>query len=199
MRRALAVAAKDLRSDARAKEIVPTMVLFALVLVFLFTFPLPPGSGRVPVPEPRAGAVSVREVSAAFLWASLLFAGVVGFGRSASTEREDHRIEGLLLAPVDPAALYAGKLAANLVYLAAMEVVLLPAFIVFLDVPPGRLFPEIAFPAMLPVVLGAIRLTSTLFASGGFGGQASWFALLGAIDIAYLAIGTVTFEYVLTE
>ena len=234
MRRALAVAAKDLRSDARAKEIVPTMVLFALVLVFLFTFPLPPGSGRVPVPEPRAGAVSVREVSAAFLWASLLFAGVVGFGRSASTEREDHRIEGLLLAPVDPAALYAGKLAANLVYLAAMEVVLLPAFIVFLDVPPGRLFPEIvpvlvaadvglaavgtllgaasqyvrarelvlpllAFPAMLPVVLGAIRLTSTLFASGGFGGQASWFALLGATDIAYLAIGTVTFEYVLTE
>ena len=145
-----------------------------------------------------------------------------------------HRIEGLLLAPVDPAALYAGKLAANLVYLAAMEVVLLPAFIVFLDVPPGRLFPEIvpvlvaadvglaavgtllgaasqyvrarelvlpllAFPAMLPVVLGAIRLTSTLFASGGFGGQASWFALLGATDIAYLAIGTVTFEYVLTE
>lgn len=234
MRRALAVAAKDLRSDARAKEIVPTMVLFALVLVFLFTFPLPPGSGRVPVPEPRAGAVSVREVAAAFLWASLLFAGVVGFGRSASAEREDHRIEGLLLAPVDPAALYAGKLAANLVYLAAMEAALLPAFMVFLDVPPGRLFPGIvpvlvaadvglaaagtllgaasqyvrarelilpllAFPAMLPVVLGAIRLTSTLFVTGGFGGQQSWFALLGVTDLAYLAIGAVTYEHVLTE
>lgn len=237
MRRALAVAAKDLRSDARAKEIVPTMVVFALVLVFLFTFPLPPGSGRVPAPEPRAGAVSVRDVAAAFLWASLLFAGVVGFGRSASAEREDARIEGLLLAPVDPAALFAGKLLANLAYLAAMEAVLLPAFVVFFDLPAGRLFPGIvpilivadvglaaagtllgaasqhvrarelilpllAFPAMLPVILGAIRLTSSLLSSGGvdpMGGQGSWFALLAVTDLAYVAIGAVTFEYVLSE
>jgi heme exporter protein B len=210
------------------------MVLFALVLVFLFTFPLPPGSGRVPVPEPRAGAVSVRDVAAAFLWASLLFAGVVGFGRSASAEREDGRIEGLLLAPVDPAALFAGKLLANLAYLAAMEAVLLPAFVVFFDLPPGRLFPGIlpiliaadvglaaagtllgaasqyvrarelilpllAFPAMLPVVLGAIRLTSSLLSSGGVGGQGSWFALLGVTALAYVAIGAVTFEHVLHE
>jgi heme exporter protein B len=234
VRQALTVAAKDLRSDARAKEIIPTMVLFALVLMFLFTFPLPPGAGRVPVPEPRAGAVGVREVASAFLWASLLFAGVVGFGRSAAAEREQSRVEGLLLAPVDPAAIYAGKLLANLTYLAAMEAVLLPAFMVFFDVPPGRLFPGIlpvlaaadvglaaagtllgaasqyvrarelvlpllAFPAMLPVVLGAIRLTSTLFTTGGFGGQASWFALLAATDLAYLAVGAVTFEHVLSE
>lgn len=234
MRQALAVAAKDLRSDARAKEIIPTMVLFALVLMFLFTFPLPPGAGRVPVPEPRAGAVGVREVASAFLWASLLFAGVVGFGRSAAAEREQSRVEGLLLAPVDPAAIYAGKLLANLAYLVAMEAVLLPAFMVFFDLPPGRLLPGIvpvlvaadiglaaagtllgaasqyvrarelvlpllAFPAMLPVTLGAIRLTSTLFTTGGLGGQASWFALLAATDLAYLAVGAVTFEHVLSE
>jgi heme exporter protein B len=231
---ALAVAAKDLRSDARAREIVPAMVLFALVLVFLFTFPLPPGSGRVGPPEPRAGAVGVRDVAAAFLWASLLFAGVVGFGRSAAAEREDGRIEGLVLAPVDPAALFTGKLLANLAYLALMEAALLPAFVLFFDIPPGLLFPGIlvvvaaadvglaaagtllgaasqevrarelilpllAFPAMLPVVLGAIRLTSSLLATGGFAGQGSWFVLLVGTDLAYLAIGAVTFEYVVSE
>jgi heme exporter protein B len=234
VRRALAVAAKDLRSDARAKEIVPAMVLFALVLVFLFTFPLPPGAGRVPVPEPRAGAVGVREVSAAFLWASLLFAGVIGFGRSASAEREENRIEGLLLAPVDPAAVFAGKFLANLAYLVAMEVVLLPAFLLFFDVPAGNLFPGLvpvllladvglaatgtllgaasqevrarelilpllSFPAMLPIVLGAIRLTSSLLASGDMAGGGGWIVLLLATDVAYLAIGAVTFEYVVGE
>lgn len=234
MRRALAVAAKDLRSDARAKEIVPAMVLFAFVLVFLFTFPLPPGAGRVPVPEPRAGAVAVRDVSAAFLWASLLFAGVIGFGRSASAEREEGRIEGLLLAPVDPAALFAGKFLANMVYLVAMEAVLLPVFILFFDVPVGNLLPGVipvlliadvglaatgtllgaasqevrarelilpllSFPAMLPIILGAIRLTSSLLASGDIAGEGAWLVLLLGTDLAYLAIGAVTFEYVVSE
>jgi heme exporter protein B len=234
VRRALAIAAKDLRSDARAKEILPAMVFFALVLVFLFTFPLPPGSGRARVPSPRAGAIGVREVAAAFLWASILFSGVVGFGRSASAEREDARIEGLLLAPVDPAAVFAGKFVANFVQLVAMEAVLVPAFVLFFDVPVALLFPGIvpvvlgadvglaavgtllgaasqyvrarelilpllAFPAMLPVVLAAIRLTGSLLTTGGFARQGSWFALLVATDAAFLAIGAVTYEHVVNE
>src|ERR671918_2037097 len=133
MRKALTIAAKDLRSEARAKEIAPAMVLFAIVLVFLFTFTLPAGSGRAPVPEPIAGAVASREVAGSLLWAALLFAGIVGFGRSAASEREAGRIEALLLAPVDPAALFAGKVLANLVYLSVMEVILVPIFLLFMD------------------------------------------------------------------
>src|SRR5207248_1642968 len=117
VRKMFLLAAKDLQSEARAREIAPPMVLFGLILVFLFTLDFPPGAGRAPVPGPVVGAVGSRELAGAFLWVSLLFAGILGFGRNASTEREGNRIEGLLLAPVDPAALFAGKALANFCYL----------------------------------------------------------------------------------
>lgn len=234
MRKLFLIALKDLRSEARAKQVAPPMILFGVVLVFLFTFALPPSSGRAPVPPPIAGGVGTREISGALLWASLLFAGVLGFGRNAALEREGSRMEGLLLAPVDPAALFAGKALANFLYLSFMEAVLLPMFILFFDVSPGILLPKVLlvvlvtniglasagtlfgaasqyvraqelvlplllFPIVLPLILGAERLTSTLMITGGFADQGRWFILMIAFDIALPAIGAVAFEYVINE
>lgn len=234
LRKMLVVAGKDLRSEARAREIAPPMLLFGLTLVFLFTLNFPPGSGRAPVPGPLAGAVGSRELAGAFLWVSLLFAGILAFGRNASTEREGNRIEGLLLSPVDPAALFAGKAIANFCYLCVLEAVLLPIFVLFFDVSPGPLLPGILlvalatniglagagtlfgaasqyvrarelvlplllFPVILPLVLGAQRLTSSLLTGQGLASQGQWFMLMGAFDLAIVAIGAVAFEYVVTD
>ncbi|MGH2704171.1 MAG: heme exporter protein CcmB [Actinomycetota bacterium] len=230
----MAIAAKDLRSEVRAKEIAPPMILFALTLMFLLTFVLPPTSARAPIPEPRAGALATREIAAALLWASLLFAAVLGFGRSAASEREGGRMEALLLTPADPAALFAGKALASFAYLWMLEAVLVPAFVLFLDVSPGALFPGLApvllaanaglatagtlfaaasqeargrelilplllFPVVLPMVLGAIRLTTALLMRGSFAGEARWFILILAFDLALAAIGAVAYEEVVTE
>ena len=234
VRKMLVVAGKDLRSEVRAKEIAPPMVLFGLILVVLFTLDFPPGAGRAPVPGPMIGAVGSRELAGSFLWVSLLFAGILGFGRNAAVEREANRIEGLLLAPVDPAALFAGKALANFCYLWALEAVLFPVFIVLFDVPAhlllpgvlpvalaanvglaaaGTLFgaasqyvrarelvlPLLLFPIVLPLVLGAERLTASLLTGGGLGPQARWFILMGAFDLAISAIGAVAFEFVVNE
>lgn len=234
MRKTVAIAAKDLRSDIRAKEIAPSMVLFALLLVFLFTFALPPGAGRAPPPVPRAGAVASREIAGVLFWAGLLFAAIVGFGRNASLEKEGNRIEALLLAPVDPAVLFSGKALANFAYLCVMELVMIPAFLLFFDVEPSLLFPEIlavallaniglasagtlfaassqytrvrevvlpllAFPILLPLVLGASRLTSSLLLTSSTAGEGRWFILMLSFDLAVSAIGAVTFEYVIHE
>ncbi len=234
VRKMFLLAAKDLRSEARAKEIAPPMVLFGLILVFLFTLDFPPGAGRAPVPLPVIGAVGSRELAGAFLWVSLLFAGILGFGRNAAAEREGNRIEGLLLAPVDPAALFAGKALANFCYLWALEIVLFPVFGVMFDVRAGLLLPGILlvalaanvglaaagtlfgaasqyvrarelvlplllFPIVLPLVLGAERLTSSLLTGDGLGPQARWFMLMGAFDLAISAIGAIAFEFVVNE
>jgi heme exporter protein B len=234
LRKMLVLAAKDLRSEARAREIIPPMVIFGLILVFLFTLNFPPGAGRAPVPLPAAGGVGSRQIAAAFLWVSLLFAGVLGFGRNASLEREGNRMEGLLLSPVDPAALFAGKALANFCYLWLLEVIVFPAFVLFFDVAPGRLLPGILlvalaanvglasagtlfgaasqyvrarelvlplllFPIVLPLVLGAERLTSSLLTGGGLASQGQWFMLMGTFDLALPAIGAVVFEYVVNE
>ncbi|MGH2770841.1 MAG: heme exporter protein CcmB, partial [Actinomycetota bacterium] len=196
-------------------------------------FHLPPGAARAPVPEPRAGVVGTREIVAAFLWASVLFAGILGFGRNASAEREEARIVGLLLAPVDPGALFAGKALANLVYLTVTQAVVLVAAVLFFDVPPGLLpgialvamsvniglaaagtlfgavsqyargkelvLPFLLFPVILPLVLAATRLTSSLLVTGDFSGEARWFLLTGVFDLALFTVGAVTFEYVVNE
>ena len=234
IRQLAAIIVKDLRSDSRAKEIAPTMILFAASLVFLFSFTLPPGAGRAAVPEARAGAVGAREIAGSILWISLLFAGVIGFGRSASADHEGSRIDGLILAPVDPAIVYAGKTIANLAFLTFLEAALLPIFILLLDVAPGLLFPQIiavataaniglaavgslfaaasqyartrslmlpllTFPVVIPLLLGASRLTSMLLATGGLGDQARWLGLLLVYDLIFVTIGAVTFEFVVQE
>lgn len=163
MKQALAVASKDLRSEARAKEIAPAMVLFALVVVFVFTFVLPAGTGRAPIPEPRAGAVATRDISAVFLWVSIFFAGIIGFSRNASQEREAARIEALLIAPVDPATLFLAKAFANFVYLAVLQLFVLPLFLLFLGASAAILFPGIIPIALLADI--GLAAAGTLFAA----------------------------------
>ena len=143
VKKALAIAAKDLRSDARAKDVAPTMALFALTLVFVVSFAIPPGGGRAPLPGPQAGAVAVREILAIFMWSCLLFAAIIGFGRSAAAEMDDGRIDALILAPVDPAAVFIGKTIGNLVFLLIAEAVVIPALILLTGLPAARLFPGI--------------------------------------------------------
>lgn len=233
-RRVAALARKDLRSDSRAKDIAPTMILFAVCLVFLFSFALPPGAGRAPVPRPLAGAVSAREVAGTILWISLLFAGVIGFGRMASVEQEGSRIEGLLLSPVDPGLLFAGKALANFGFLSLVQVALLPVFLLLMDFRPSLLFPQIvavalsanlglaatgtlfgaasqysrvrsvmlpllSFPVVLPLLLGASRLTSMLLTTGRLGGEARWLVLIAVYDVIFVTIGAVLYEFVIQE
>ena len=234
VRKALAIAVKDLRSEARGKEIAPAMVLFALALVFISTFAVPPGSGRAPAPPPVAGAVAVREVAGVLLWLAVLFAAITGFGRSASAENDGSRMDALALAPVDPMALFAGKVAANLSFLAILQVFLVPVWLLFFGLPPRALFPELlaviavadvglaavgtlfgaasqyarsrhlimpllAFPALLPLVLSAARLTSTLALGGQFGNEIRWFVLLIVFDVVFVTLGAVLFQFVIEE
>lgn len=59
--------------------------------------------------------------------------------------------------------------------------------------------PLLVFPISLPVVLAAMSLTSSLATGRGFSGEARWFILLLAFDIALLAVGATTYEHVINE
>jgi len=160
VRTAFAIAAKDLRAEARSKEVAPAMLLFALALVFLFTFALPPGSGRAPIPLPRAGSVGALEIASVFLWSSLLFAAIVGFGRSAALEREGSRLDALVLAPVDPALVFAGKVIANFLYLSFIAILVFFSLVVFIGVAPSAILGFLPIALMTNIGLAVI---GTLF------------------------------------
>lgn len=146
----------EMVNESRGKQVAPVMVVFALSLVFLFTWALPTGALRAPVPVPAAGAVGAREITGMLMWTVILFAAIAGFTRSSAIDRED-AYEGLLLAPVDPAAIFAGKMAGGILFITAAEVAVFPAFMLLGGISPGALLPElVAVAAVANVGLAAV-------------------------------------------
>lgn len=106
-----AVFVKDLRVEWRSRETLALMCVFGLLLVFLFNFTLETS---------REESLRLLPV---VLWVTFAFVGILGFNRSFAAERENACLEGMVLAPVDPGALYLGKMLANFFFLAVTEVV----------------------------------------------------------------------------
>jgi heme exporter protein B len=126
-----AVLAKDLRSELRTMRSLPAMVLFAITTFVIFRF----GLDRTTLSGSLAAGV---------LWATLLFAGVLGINRLFVAERDEGGFEAIRLAPIDRTSLLAAKSAALLIYLLALELVTVPVFaLFFLDsaAPLGPLLP----------------------------------------------------------
>jgi heme exporter protein B len=115
------ILAKDLRIELRTFESVPAMALFALTTFVLFRF----GLDR----ESLDGSLA-----AGVLLATVLFAAILAINRIFVAEREQGGFDAIRLAPVDGPALYAAKVTALVVYLAALELVAVPAFaFLFMD------------------------------------------------------------------
>jgi heme exporter protein B len=118
MRQALTIAAKDLRLEFRSRERLVSMLTFAVLVAVVFSFSLDP-------------TIQTRGLAGAMLWVTILFAGMLGLGRSFSQEREQDAITGILLAPMDRGALYVGKFLANLALLVMLVLVVFPVYGLF--------------------------------------------------------------------
>jgi len=108
--------AKELRTEFRTRELLATTVVFVLMVLVLFSFTFDPTS------------VESRRFGPGLLWLALLFAGSLMLHPSFVREQTNDTLAALRLAPIDPAAILAAKILANLVFLLTAEVVLLPVF-----------------------------------------------------------------------
>jgi heme exporter protein B len=144
-----AILAKDLRVELRTLQSVPAMALFALTTFVIFRY----GLDR----DTLAGGLA-----AGVLLATLLFAGILAINRAFVAEREQGGFDAIRLAPVDPSALFAAKVAALVLYLLALEAVAVPAFALFFGIEWS------AVPALLVVLVLAdlgLAATGTLVSS----------------------------------
>ncbi len=114
-----ALTRKDLRVEARSRDTLPPMLAFAFTVALVLAFTLPDAT--------RASA----KVVAGFLWITVLFAGLIGFARTFEVEREEGALDALLLAPLDRSGIFFSKATANLIFLALVEVFLVPVFGLF--------------------------------------------------------------------
>jgi len=137
------IAAKDLRAELRTKEAINAALAFALVILLMFSFAFDPQEE------------TTREISGGLLWIVFAFAGTLVLNRSFAREQPNDCLDALIAAPIPPAALYLGKVAANFLLVLAVEMVSLPVFGIFYNVRWTAQFPEL----MLVVALGTWALT----------------------------------------
>jgi heme exporter protein B len=203
------LARKDLRLELRARDTLPAMLLFVLSTLVVFHFALPTGADEV--------------AAQGLLWIALIFTALLGLSRAWAPEREGGALDGLVLAPSDRSAIWLGKSAAVFVFLAAIEVVALPAFAVFFSPLDGA--------AVLGVVLANVGICAvgTLLAAmaaasrtrelilpllflplaiplvvGGVGASIAddpgrYLAFLGLYDAVFAILCWASFEYVVSE
>jgi heme exporter protein B len=144
MRALNAVVWKDLRAEWRSRELISAMLVFALLVILIFNFALELES-------------AVRaNVTAGVLWVTFTFAGQLGLNRSMAVEKDRGCLDGLLLAPVDRAAIYLGKTTANWVFMLLVAAIILPIYSVLYNT---NLF--------IPGLIGVILLGSEGYVAVG--------------------------------
>jgi heme exporter protein B len=196
-----ALARKDLLLELRAKETLPSMLLFVVAALTIFHFALPRGTGH--------------QAALGLLWSALIFTALLGLTRAFVPEREQGMFDALILTPCDRSAIWLGKALAVLAFLVAAEVVALPAFAAFFSGLDGRTVAAVALAdlgiATVGTLFGAMAVagrarelllpvlflpTAIPIVVGGVGGYL-WFLVL--YDAIFALFAWAAFEYVVAE
>ncbi len=220
IRCAIAIISKDLRAEARARELVSLMALFALLSLLVFSFALELDKGA------REEAVS------GVYWVTLIFASLLGFNRSMAQERDNGNLDALLLAPVSRAAIFVGKLLGNFLFTMIVGLVMLPLMTLLygLNLLDGwimltaalgifgfatigtllatltvqtrareALLPIAMLPIVLPFLLTAVRATKGILSGAPASEWQSPLGMLAAITLIYLVLALLLYQYIVEE
>lgn len=223
LRAAWLIARKDLRVEARNREIAYTTLFFAMACVLVFAFAF------VVEGQPLADA------AAGILWVAVTFSGTLALGRAFERERQSETLRALLLAPVERAAVYLGKLFSLLVLMIGVEIITVPVIGVLFAAPLWRapwllaslvaagtigfagvgtlfaamlvraqsrdvLLPVLLYPIVVPVIIAGVRGTAAIFAAEpDFTVAQSWLAMLIFFDAVFVTLALWVFGPVMSE
>jgi heme exporter protein B len=141
---------KEFLLQWRTRAQAVAVFVFGATALLLFSFAIGPN------------AAALGQYAAGFLWLALLLSSTLTLSESFHEEMENRALEGLLLLPASPRAVYYGKAIANAVQLILVGVVLVPVMTVLYDAGTDRLGT-----LLLIIILGAAGLAApgTLYAA----------------------------------
>ncbi len=220
LRAVWAVFRKDLAAEFRSRELIPAMLVFAVLVVLIFYFAL------------ELDVKARTAITAGALWVTFSFAGTLGLNRTMSAEKDQGCLDGLLLAPLDRSAIYFGKFFSNLAFMLIVEVIVIPAYSLLYNInlfnrglllvtllgsvgyvavgvllasmsvqtrTRDVLLPVLLFPLVLPVIVAAVKASGGFLAADAFTEISPWLNLLLVYDIIFLAAAFMVFDYVVEE
>lgn len=205
----VALARKDLLLELRARDTVPSMLLFVVSALVIFRFALPADASDL--------------AAQGLLWIAIVFTALLGLTRAFAAEREQRLIDGLVLAPCDRSAIWLAKGISVVAFLLLAEAIALPAFALFFAPVSGELVAAVlladigiaAVGTLLSAMAAASRARELLLpllflplaipiVVGGVGASVDddpgrFLAFLGLYDALFAVLAWATFEYVVTE
>jgi heme exporter protein B len=145
-RAVLLIAGKDLKVELRSREQIVSLLFFALLVLVVFNFAF------------DFTVIDFVTLGPGVLWVAFMFSGVLAINRSFQIEREQDRIQGILLAPIDRSAFYLGKVMATVLFMALVEAILVPVAVVMFN---------FHFSGRIALVILALALNTLGFAAVG--------------------------------
>jgi len=215
-----AIVWKDLAAELRSRELLSSMLVFALLVILIFNFAL------------ELDVKARATVTGGVLWVTFAFAGTLGLNRSMATEKDRGCLDGLLLAPVDRSVIYFGKAIGNLVFMFVVEAIVLPIYSILYNVnlfQPGLLLvillgsvgyvavgtllasmavqtrtrdvllPILLFPLVIPVLIAAVKASTGILEILPMDQIRPWINLLVVYDIIFTAVAFMLFDYIVEE
>ena len=215
-----AIVWKDLRLEARSRDLLVSVVFFGLLLVVVFSFAIKP------TPE------MAEELAPGILWVAFAFAATLAMNRSFIREQEQGGLDGLLLSPVSRDAIFLAKAATSFLFMLVVEAALLPVYAVLLQFSAfsfilvltivlatlgfaliGTLFsalaaqtrsreimlPVLFFPIVLPVIIAAVEVSTRAIGGETLFGAGRWLPLIAVFDALFLVICPWLFSVVVEE
>jgi len=153
---------KELRTEFRSRELLTTTVVFILVVLILFSFAISPTTEES------------REFGPGLLWLAILFAASLMLQPCFLREQTNDTLSSLRLAVSDPFSIFLAKLIANTLFLLLTELIMLPFFAIFYNVP---VLPEFHW-LLLVLFLGSLGVSIAGTALSAISAQARMRELL---------------------
>src|SRR6516162_848974 len=137
---------KDVRLEWRSKDALNSMLFFALLVVVVFSFSFDPN------------AEESRAIAGGLIWVAFLFAAVVALNQTWARELRNQVLDAYRVSPAPSNSLFLAKALGNFIFVAILEGVMTPLFIVFYRLralgPAWQLLPVAALGTWAIVVNG---------------------------------------------
>ncbi len=215
-----AIAKKDVISELRNREIISSVLLFAVLTLIIFHFAF------------TADQKTILSLAPGMLWVAFAFSGVLSINRAFISEKEDNCMEGLLASPVSRDAIFLGKAIGSIVFMLIIEIVVFPVFTLLYNVSVinpivilvtllatigfvsiGILFSALAvntraremvlpilfLPTVVPLIIAAVSATSVILDGGKFSEITQYMMIIVAFDIIFVTVPFILFRYIVEE
>ena len=111
--------AKDLRLEWRSRDVFNSMLFFAVLVVVIFSFSFEPT------------AEESQRIAGGLFWVAFLFSTIVALNQSWARELRNGVLDAYRVSPSSPEALFLGKCLGNFIFVALLECLMVPLFVLF--------------------------------------------------------------------